>query len=146
MRRAILVAFGTVTFISGAAAINIGAAGTPKQSFTRAEYEAALEEIASARPLVQARCDETAGTGKELCRVQAEADELVRVAEIEASFKRDQASARGAQRARVEGRYHVERTKCAALGGNKRDRCLVGAHALRGRALLEIAGPYQERS
>jgi hypothetical protein len=146
MKRAVLVALGTVTFISGAAAINIGASATPEVSLTRAQYDAALEEIAATRPLVQARCDEEAGTGTELCRAQAEADEMLRSAEIEARFRRDQASARGAQFARIEARYQVERTKCAAMGGNNRDRCLVAAHATRGRALLEIAAPYQERS
>jgi hypothetical protein len=146
MQRAILVALGAVTFISGAAAINIGAIATSAESLTRAQHDAALEEIAATRPLVQARCDEDVGTGRELCRAQAEADEMLRAAQIEASFRRDQASARGAQFARVEARYQVERTKCATLGGNHRDRCLVAAHATRGRALLEMAAPYQERT
>ena len=146
MQRVILVALGTVTFISGAAAINIGANAASGESLTRAQYVAALEEIVANRPLVQARCDEEAGTGKELCRMQAEADEMLRAAEIEARFRRDQASARGAHSARIEARYQVDRTKCAMLGGNNRDRCLVAAHATRGRALLEIAAPYQQRS
>lgn len=146
MQRVILVALGTVTFISGAAAINIGAIATTDESLTRAQYDAVLGEIAAARPLAQARCDEEAGAGKELCRAQAEADEMLRAAEIEARFRRDQASARGAQFVRVEARYQVERTRCATLGGNNRDRCLVAAHATRGRALMEIAASYQQRS
>lgn len=145
MQRVILVALGAVTFISGAAAISIGDTVTREETLTRAQYDAALEEIAATRPLLQARCDDEAGNGKELCRARAEADEMLRAAEIEARFRRDQASARGAQFARIEARYQVERTKCATLGGSNRDRCLVGAHATRGRALLEIAAPYQQR-
>ena len=55
-------------------------------------------------------------------------------------------SARGAQRARIDARYTVERAACASLGGIRRDRCLIIAHAARGRALLEAAAPYETRS
>jgi hypothetical protein len=50
--------------------------------------------------------------------------------------------ARAGQRARVETRYLEERARCEGLGGAKRDACFIGAHALRGRALLEIQAPY----
>jgi hypothetical protein len=55
-------------------------------------------------------------------------------------------SARDAQRARIEGRYESERAQCEALSGARHDRCLIEAHAHRGRALLEAAAPYQARS
>ncbi len=55
-------------------------------------------------------------------------------------------SARNAHRARIEARYTFERAACAGLGGIKRDRCLISAHANRGRALLEAAAPYETRS
>ena len=40
----------------------------------------------------------------------------------------------------------AERARCEALGGFNKDRCLIAAHAARGRALLEAAAPYQDRS
>ncbi|HXF80587.1 MAG TPA: hypothetical protein VN598_17105 [Usitatibacter sp.] len=60
-------------------------------------------------------------------------------------MKRVEASAREAQRARIDVRYEAERARCEALGGVRHDRCLISAHARRGHALLEAAAPYQVR-
>lgn len=54
-------------------------------------------------------------------------------------------AARSGQRARIDERYHAERDGCAALRGFQRDKCLVRAHANRGRAMLEAAAPYEAR-
>ena len=54
-------------------------------------------------------------------------------------------SARSEQRARIDTRYMVEREACANKGGFQRDKCLVKAHANRGRAMLEAAAPYEVR-
>ncbi len=144
MRRAVLVALGTGAVIASAAALGIGVALAPQaRPLARAQYDAALAEIEAARAALVAHCDEAAASARELCRARAEAAETVRVADLEASFRRTQESARNAQRARIDARYQVERTECAALGGLKRDRCLVAAHATRGRALLEAAAPYE---
>ena len=99
MRRAVLVALGTATIITSAAALGIGGAqASQARASNMAEVFRALD------------------------------------------------SARNAQRARIEARYTSERSACAALGGVKRDRCLIAAHATRGRALLEAAAPYETRS
>ena len=60
-------------------------------------------------------------------------------------MKRAEASARDAQRARIEQRYESERAQCDTLAGLRHDRCLIAAHAHRGHALLEAAAPYQVR-
>lgn len=147
MNRAIFVALGTGTLIASAAALSIGAAQAPGvQSIGRSQFEAALAEIESARVQVFAQCEEASASTREVCRAEAGADELRRVADLEANFRRTQDSARNAQRARIEARYQVERAKCAALGGFKKDHCLIKVHATRGRALLEIAAPYEVRS
>jgi hypothetical protein len=54
-------------------------------------------------------------------------------------------SARAAQRAQIEERYLAARAECDALGGAKRDRCLIAAHAFKGRLLLETQAPYEVR-
>jgi hypothetical protein len=147
MKRAILAALCTGTIVSGVAVISIGASvNVEPEGANRAQYQAALAGIEAARPHVVARCEQAAASSRELCRAQADADEMVRVADIEANFRRDREATRGAQRARIEARYQVERAKCAALGGFKRDRCQISAHAARGRALLEAAAPYEVRS
>ena len=54
-------------------------------------------------------------------------------------------SARQDQRGRIHARYAVEKESCAQLRGYQREKCVVKAHANRGRALLEAAAPYGTR-
>lgn len=54
-------------------------------------------------------------------------------------------SAREEQRGRIHARYTAEREACALLKGYQREKCLVKAHANKGRALLEAAAPYEAR-
>jgi hypothetical protein len=98
MKRAILVALGTMALVSSATAIRLAGADT------------------------------------------------ARVAEVEAGFRGSEQSARAMQRARIELRYQAQRARCAPLGGAQRDQCLIAAHALKGRALLDSASPYQAGS
>ena len=53
--------------------------------------------------------------------------------------------ARRTQRDAIEAVYQAERGKCDALGGLRRDNCLIDAHARKGRAMLETAAPYAQR-
>lgn len=62
-----------------------------------------------------------------------------------AEMKRIEASARIAQRERIDERYEAERAQCEAVSGLRHDRCLIAAHAHHGHALLEAAAPYQPR-
>ncbi len=54
-------------------------------------------------------------------------------------------AARATLRGRIQARYEAERAACDSLSGYKREKCLVKAHANRGRALLAEAAPYQAR-
>ena len=149
MKRAMWVALGTGMVISSAAAIGIGASSVfapQAASISRAQFARALAAIDAQREEVLARCEERPAADRELCRAEAAAHELVRSADLEANFRGTQDAARAAQRARVEARYYVERAKCASIAGAKRDHCLVGAHAARGSALLELAAGYESRS
>lgn len=145
MRRAIFVALGTGAFISSAAAFGIAASSGDPQSLGFTEYQAALRGVESGRDVSLARCEAFPAFDRDVCRTEAGANELVRVAEVEASFRRNQQSERALQRARIEARYQVDRARCAAHGGFQRDQCLVHVHAARGRSLLETAAPYEVR-
>jgi len=146
MRRAIVVALGTGAFISSAAALSLNGAEEPRNVMTRGDYEIALRGLEAARPARLARCEALAAVDKDVCRTEAQARELVRVAEIEQDFRPSEQSARALQRARIDARYQVERARCGLqAGGFKREKCLVKAHANRGRALLEAAAPYETR-
>lgn len=144
MRRAIIVALGTGAIITSAAAFSIGAneSGAPL-SFD--EYVATLRTIDVSFAARSARCDVASGFERDFCRIEAESDQSVRKADAEAAYRRTQQSARAAQRARIEARYQIERAKCGALGGFKRDKCLVQVHATRGRSMLAAAAPYETR-
>ncbi len=149
MKRAMRVALGTGVVISSVAAFGIGASSVlaPQPApLTRTQFAGALAALDAQRENVLARCEERPAADRELCRAKAAAGELVRTADLEADFRRTQDAARGAQRARVEARYFIERAKCGLAGGAKRDRCLISAHAARGSALLELAAGYDNRS
>ena len=144
MRRTILVALGTGAVITSAvAAIGFGSGFNSGEALEAGQYRAALAQIAQERREEQERCAALNGHAREACRVSAEANEAARAAELEAGYRRTHAAARAAQRARIDARYTVARAKCAPLGGFARDQCLVEAHALRGRALLEAQVPYE---
>lgn len=145
MRRAIVVALGTGAFISSAAALSVGGA-EDLVGIGRTEYESRLRGLEAARPAALARCEALpAAADKELCRAEAQAHDMVRVAELEQGYRRTQESARALQRARIDARYQVDRARCGTLGGFRRDQCLVQAHATRGRAMLQAASPYETR-
>ena len=145
MRRAIAVALGTGAFISSAAALSLSGNEGGNADMTRKDYEISLQRVALATPVAVSRCDTLQTAEKDVCRAEAEARELVRVAEVEQGFRRTETSARALQRARIDARYQVERARCGTLAGSKRDRCLIRAHAAKGRALLEAASPYEVR-
>ncbi|HUP30767.1 MAG TPA: hypothetical protein VM122_11375 [Usitatibacter sp.] len=147
MRRAMFVMLGTSAFLSSAAALGIGAGSAgPAQGLSRGEYLAAMRDIDTARADVQARCDAMAGLqARDLCRVEAAASEMLRAAELEQAYRRSEGSSRALQRARIDARYQVDRARCGTLGGFKRDKCLVKAHAAKGRAMLDAAAPYEVR-
>ena len=54
-------------------------------------------------------------------------------------------AARDGQRALIETRYEAAKMRCASLRGYDHDRCVIDAHAARGRALLESQDPYAVR-
>jgi len=66
-------------------------------------------------------------------------------AQDEIARARIQGAAREAQREMIEARYREVRAQCDALGGARRDHCLIKAHAFRGRALLETHAPYTRK-
>ena len=147
MRRAMLVALGTGAVISSAAALAISAAGGDGQSRSlgRAEYEAAMRAVDAARAGNLSRCEVLAGQERDYCRAEADAAQTIEVAEIEAAYRRTERSARALQKARIDARYQLDRARCAPLSGFQRDKCLIRAHAAKGRHLLDAAAPYEVR-
>ena len=147
MRRAMLVALGTGAVISSAAALGISATagGSDSRALDRSGYDFALRAIDATRAENLARCEALAGHEREYCRVEADASATIDVAEVEASYRRTERSARALQKARIDARYQMDRARCAPLSGLNRDRCLIRAHAAKGRQMLDAAAPYEVR-
>ncbi len=143
MKRAILVALGVGAIVSSAAAFSVG---TGSEGLTQLQYMAKVRLIESSRTARLAGCESMPGSEREFCRVAAEGDKAVRLADTEAAYRRTREATRAAQRARIEARYQADRARCAILGGARRDACMVQVHANRGRALLDAAAPYEVRS
>jgi len=61
------------------------------------------------------------------------------------TMARARETAREVQRNRINERYVSEREACSQLRGYQREKCVVKAHANKGRALLEAAAPYGTR-
>jgi hypothetical protein len=142
-----VVALGTGAFITSAAALSINANESPAYDLDRQAYETSLEGVRTARVANVEHCDGIPVTNdREFCRTEALATELVRTAEVEQAFRRTEHSARALQRARIDARYQTDRARCGALAGYQREKCLVRAHAARGRALLQASAPYEEKS
>jgi len=147
MRRAILVALGTGAVITSAATIGIGAALHPAtQAMDRGECAAAMHAVALQRERAITRCDVLDEAEAAVCQAQARGDERVRSAELEAEYRRTEQSARALVRARIDARYEVDRARCEPLRGFRKDKCLINAHALKGRSLLEASAPYELRA
>ncbi len=148
MKRTILVALGTGAVISSAAALGIGAAYSDSRAtaaMDKAKYESALAAIGAAHAQAIALCDRQSGRAADYCRAEANANEAVQVAELEAAYRRTESSARAAARARIDARHQLARAKCEEFRGFKRDKCLISAHAAKGRALLDTQAPYNSK-
>ena len=147
MTRAIVVALGTGAFITSAAALSVGSAGgSPGEPMNVAQYRDALRLLEDSRRENLLRCEGLAAADKDYCRAEAQAGDTIRVAELEQGYRGTEQSARALQRARIDARYQLDRARCATLGGYKREKCVVQAHAARGRALLDAAAPYEGRA
>lgn len=145
MKRATLAALGAGAVIGSAAAIGWGDSPARTPTLSNGEYQDALARVATLRGNALARCDGMEAALREVCRTEASADAMVRVADVEQRYRHDDSSAREAQRVRIDAQYQVARARCQALSGYRKDKCLISAHAARGRALLAAHAPYEIR-
>ena len=145
MKRATLVALGTGAIIGSATAIGIANGDGRSISLSRTEYQDALARVDARRGNALARCEMAQPASREVCRAEAGAEATIRVAELDERLHPDDRSARALQRARIDARYQVARTRCQSLAGFQKDKCLISAHAARGRALLQTQAPYERR-
>lgn len=133
-----LVATGFVA-IAGATAFGIGASVSSTPSMmTRDDYEAMKVAVAIESNDVQRACDQERGAERQLCSAENRAREEILLADLEARYRGTFSANRDATLVRVRAKYDVDRSRCFAFAGFKRDNCVVAAHAERARALMAI--------
>lgn len=118
-----------------ASAIGAAAAGTASaQNVSRDVYRAEKDRIEQSYKQAKDRCDGLAGNAKDVCQVQAQGNEKVAKADLDA--RRDgTAKARSeARMARIEADYELAKERCDDLAGNAKDVCLKEAKAAEARA------------
>ena len=143
MKRTTFLALGTGAIIGSAAAIGIGNADALDTALSRTQYNDALARVAARRGNALARCEAVEAVRRDICRAEANSEATIRLADLEERYRRDDMTAREAQRTRINARYEVERARCQPLKGLQKDKCLIHAHAARGRALLQAHAPYE---
>ena len=133
-----MIAMGVLA-LTGATALGIGASVSSTPSMmTRADYEAYILAIATETQDLQSSCDSLRGTDRHVCQAETRAREQVLLAELEARYRGTFAAAREAGFTRIRAKYEIDRSKCFAYAGVKRDNCVIAAHAERARALMAI--------
>ena len=125
--------------LAGATAFGIGASVTSTPSLmTRGDYEGLRLAITLEAQDLQVACDARRAAERHVCQAESRAREQVLLAELEARYLGTFATSREATLTRIRAKYDVDRSKCFAYSGFKRDDCVVAAHAERARSLMTI--------
>jgi len=133
-----LMSTGAVALI-GATGFGIGASVSSTPSMmSRADYESTRTAISVEAAELQLACDGLRSAERHLCQAETRARESVLVADLEARYRGTVTAAREANFARIRAKYDVDRSRCFAYAGIKRDDCVIAAHAERARALMAI--------
>ena len=115
MKRTTFYATLVGAFLVSAAAMGIGAAvDAPRSLMSPSDYGDARRAIESDSRLALAKCREDEGQARDICRVEARADERVRKAELEARYRGTVGAAADAKLARAKAKYDVARVRCGA--------------------------------
>lgn len=100
-----------------------------------ADYGEAKRGIESQAHIAYALCHELAGQARDLCRIEARANERMSKADLEAEYRGTVAAAGEARLAHAEARYLIASAKCS--GSPERVPCLRSARAGKAKAIAE---------
>ena len=138
IKRSTLYAVLVGAFIVSAGAMGVSfAVDSPRSLMDRNEYQQSKKSIEADARLNLSKCRDVEGASRELCRAEARADERVRKAELEASYRGTVAAADDAKLERAKARYDIARAKCADQHGEDKLACLKSARAEKAKSLAE---------
>ncbi len=138
MNRTTLSFLFSGAFLFSAAAFGISSHVDSKPSLmSRSDYSVGKQEIESESRQAVSRCRSMEGSGRELCKARARAEERVKKADLAARYFGTVAAAEDARLARVRAGYDVAKVQCGALDSDARSQCLVDARSDKARSLAE---------
>jgi len=105
--------------------------GASAQNMSKDEYKAAQDRIASDYKVNKAKCKTYSGNAKAICMADADGNEKVAKADLEAVYKPSDKARYNAAAAKADADYAVARQKCADMSGNVKDVCVKQAEAAR---------------
>ena len=112
MKRTTVYATYIIAVTASVAALGISAAvDAPRTLMSRADYSDGKRAIEAETRLGLARCREAEGAAKDLCRVQARAEERVKKADLEARYLGTVVAADDARIARTKADYEVAKAR-----------------------------------
>jgi len=133
--------------IVGALLVSAGAMGlsaamdTSRSLMDKNEYAAGRRAIEADARLNISKCRDVDGAARDLCRAEARADERIRKADLEATYRGTVAAAADARLERAKAQYEIARAKCSDRHGSDRLECMKAARADKARALAEAKKP-----
>ncbi len=138
MKGTTLCALFTGAFLFSAASFGISSHVDSKPSLmSRSDYAVGKQEIESETRQAAGKCRAVDGSGRELCKARARAEDRVRKADLAARYFGTVAAAEEARLARVRAGYDVAKVQCGALDSDARAKCLVEARSDKVRSLAE---------
>ncbi|MCD6025538.1 MAG: hypothetical protein K0R08_57 [Solimicrobium sp.] len=118
-------------------AINSSIVAYAKNDEARANYKTAKESAAATYKAARARCEALTGNPKDVCIVEAKAEEKRSKANAEAQFENTPRARMKARIAIADADYAVAKEKCKAQSGNAKDVCMKKAKAAHTKAIVD---------
>ncbi|MGZ5032921.1 MAG: hypothetical protein ACXWAC_06955 [Usitatibacter sp.] len=138
MKRTNVYAISFFAVLLSGAALGIGAAvDSPRTLMSRGDYFEGRRAIWTQTRKALARCRESEGVAKDICKAQARADERVKKADLEARYLGTVAAADDARIARTKASFEVARARCGLRESDERADCLRSARDEQGKALAD---------
>ena len=136
MKRTTVYATCFIAVVASVATIVLSAAvDAPRTLMSRADYSDGKKAIEAGTRTALARCRESEGAAKDICRALARGDERVKKADLYARYLGTVAAADDARIARAMAAYEVAKARCGIRKGVERSDCLRSAREENGKAV-----------
>ncbi|WP_313076711.1 hypothetical protein [Melaminivora sp.] len=106
-----------------------GLLATSGMAMSKDEHKAAKDRIEADYKAAKAQCEPLQGNAKDVCKKEAEGNEKVAKAQLEAQYKPSDKHTSKVHEARADADYEVAKEKCEDLKGNDKDVCKKDAKA-----------------